>query len=550
MKHLLRIDNRRLAAAALAVVAVGALYLVAPPAAHAAKAAASPLDFVPSDAAVFVTVQVGDLWAHPAVKAWRAKAGKELPEPLDIRKHFGVAPDEIDRITLFSLKGGPPLIALTTIKPYDRKAVLLAVAPDAKPGKPDEGTERKLNDRLFISENGGALYFRDDRTVLFGGMGNLSAAYMKTPAAWPAEKEPEGPLTPLLRLASEKHLVLIGADMAALPRTIGLAEKLPPDAKPVEPLLKARLATLAVDLGDSLRGKLKLTFATAGDASQGTAALDAGMGMFRDQFAEGAARFSRQVKSPKLKALLDDVQTALKAAKAEQKGTTVETEAALKIDPDAITATLTESLPLIENAAKRIQLANDLKQLSLASMSYADANGGRMPTDLYDKNGKLLLSWRVAVLPYIEGGNLYSQFHLDEPWDSEHNKKLLEKMPETFAPKDTEAYKNHETFFQAFVGKGTVFEKSGLRFPADIPDGTSNTILFVEAKKAVPWTKPDDIPFDKGKLLPKVGGLTKGGFMAAMCDGSVHFIPLTVKEETLRIWIIRNSGQLRPALDK
>ena len=46
---------------------------------------------------------------------------------------------------------------------------------------------------------------------------------------------------------------------------------------------------------------------------------------------------------------------------------------------------------------------------------------------ILDPNGKPLLSWRVQILPYIEEQQLYQDFHLDEPWDSEHNIKLLEK---------------------------------------------------------------------------------------------------------------------------
>ena len=34
-----------------------------------------------------------------------------------------------------------------------------------------------------------------------------------------------------------------------------------------------------------------------------------------------------------------------------------------------------------------------------------------------------------AYFPYIEQQALYNQFHLDEPWDSEHNKSLIAKMP-------------------------------------------------------------------------------------------------------------------------
>ena len=56
------------------------------------------------------------------------------------------------------------------------------------------------------------------------------------------------------------------------------------------------------------------------------------------------------------------------------------------------------------------------------------------PPAIYSKDGKPLLSWRVAVLPYIEQGPLYNQFKLDEPWDSAHNKKLLALMPKLYEP--------------------------------------------------------------------------------------------------------------------
>ena len=39
----------------------------------------------------------------------------------------------------------------------------------------------------------------------------------------------------------------------------------------------------------------------------------------------------------------------------------------------------------------------------------------------------------MAILPYIEQDALYKEFHQDEPWDSEHNKKLIDKMPVTYA---------------------------------------------------------------------------------------------------------------------
>ena len=35
------------------------------------------------------------------------------------------------------------------------------------------------------------------------------------------------------------------------------------------------------------------------------------------------------------------------------------------------------------------------------------------------------------------------------------------------------------------------------------------------------WTKPDDLPYDADKALPKLGGMFEGDFHVAMADGSV-----------------------------
>ena len=63
-----------------------------------------------------------------------------------------------------------------------------------------------------------------------------------------------------------------------------------------------------------------------------------------------------------------------------------------------------------------MQSANNLKQIGLAVWSYRDAHNA-FPDDIKDKNGKVLLSWRV-LLPYLEEPKLYKEFKLDEPWDS------------------------------------------------------------------------------------------------------------------------------------
>src|SRR5260370_4929892 len=71
------------------------------------------------------------------------------------------------------------------------------------------------------------------------------------------------------------------------------------------------------------------------------------------------------------------------------------------------------------------QCANNLKQIGLALHNYNDAYARLPAVANFDKQGKPLLSWRVHLLPFIEQEDLYKEFHLDEPWDSEHNKQLI-----------------------------------------------------------------------------------------------------------------------------
>jgi hypothetical protein len=198
-------------------------------------------------------------------------------------------------------------------------------------------------------------------------------------------------------------------------------------------------------------------------------------------------------------------------------------------------------------ANQRRWSVDNLKELALAMHQYHDANGVFPTAAHYDKDGKPRLSWRVAILPYLgeKEKELYQQFKLDEPWDSVHNKKLLAKMPAVFAPVRNTPKEKGFTYYQVFTGKGTAFEgKKGLRLPADFPDGTSNTILIIEAKDAVPWTKPADLPYDSKKPLPPLGGLFRDGFHAALADGSVRFVRRTISARTLRDAITRDDGNV------
>ncbi|HEV3237767.1 MAG TPA: DUF1559 domain-containing protein, partial [Gemmataceae bacterium] len=174
------------------------------------------------------------------------------------------------------------------------------------------------------------------------------------------------------------------------------------------------------------------------------------------------------------------------------------------------------------------------------------SNKGQLPHDITDKDGKALLSWRVAILPYLEQDGLHKQFKLDEPWNSESNKKLIEKMPDVFASPRVAVKKKGFTVYQGFAGPGALFETGKvMRFPASIPDGTSNTIMAVESSIAVPWSRPADVPFDIKKDLPDIGKAYSAEPLAVLCDGSVRTLHLkTLSPETFKAAITRNGGEV------
>ena len=182
--------------------------------------------------------------------------------------------------------------------------------------------------------------------------------------------------------------------------------------------------------------------------------------------------------------------------------------------------------------------------MAVAIYNYQDTHGILPPHAIYGKSGRPLISWRVLILPFVEQEELYKKFRLDESWDSPHNLALLSEMPRIYGRYDerttTEPY---TTFYQVFVGSGAAFEGAeGMKLARDFPDGTSNTILIVEAGDAVPWTKPEDLPYEPDRPLPALGGLFKATIRAALADGSVHSFRRDTSEATLRAAVTRNGG--------
>lgn len=273
----------------------------------------------------------------------------------------------------------------------------------------------------------------------------------------------------------------------------------------------------------------------------------------------------------------------------------------------------------VELARNMARSRLNLKKLAIAMHNYAGTYG-HLPGAIMDNRRRPLLSWRVALIPYLEQNDLYRQFKLDEPWDSPHNRKLLSKMPAIYAPPGVKTQRPYSTFYQVFVSAGpsagggmaggagmpgaaggagmpgvpgggppmqggagaggpgggagappggrqaemmkqmrmmmggaaaggehvtAAFVKGeATRFPAHFTDGTSNTILIVEAGNPVPWTKPEDLHYADDEPLPELGGLFPNVFHAAFADGSIHTLTRNYDEKQLRNAVTANGGEI------
>jgi hypothetical protein len=235
------------------------------------------------------------------------------------------------------------------------------------------------------------------------------------------------------------------------------------------------------------------------------------------------------------------------------------------------------SMNKVGDAADRMTSSNNLKQVGIGCLNYETVNNG-LPTDSYGPDGKPLLSWRVHLLPFVEEDALYKQFKLNEPWDSPNNIKMLERMPMVYATpveRRGKVTKGNKTYYRGFTSAGAALAPrnagravpnlGGLEPPfkegiapmlqvppprgirlMEITDGTSNTILAIEAGEAIEWTKPGDLDASPGKPFPSLGGVRPGTdeFIVLMVDGSTRFLKKTKSETELRAMVTCNGGEI------
>lgn len=490
------------------------------------------LRIVPTDAALFAHADAAKLWGGPVGKSLRAADPQTFADlTAKTKALFGVTPDSLKSATVFwpRLKGPQDILGF---------GVVLVFNSPFEPNKLKAGF-----DQLLPKGTKHTVHAASDRIAvcLFGG---LDEAYARPRPAGKA-----GPLTPAIReAATGKHLLVAASALDSLPDEIR-GDDVPREIRPFQSLLRAESITGIVDLDKNLSVEIRVKAATPPRAAEAEKALGllvelmkGGLAMVEQEIGRGGGANDPATKN--LLAILKPLQAGLKGAKFATEGEVARASATIPADLPFAAAFL-DAKKKVQEAAARAQSQNNLKQIALAFHNYHDTYGAMPPAAVCDKTGKPMLSWRVLILPYVEQGPLYKEFKLDEPWDSEHNKKLLGKMPKTYAVPVPTGAKPNETHYRVFVGNGAAFDYlKGPKLPQDFPDGTSNTILVVTAKDAVPWTKPDELAFDPDKDMKPLLGFFPGPVCPVACaDGSVRALSKGISRKTLSNAINRNDGQ-------
>jgi hypothetical protein len=196
------------------------------------------------------------------------------------------------------------------------------------------------------------------------------------------------------------------------------------------------------------------------------------------------------------------------------------------------------------------QRMNSFKMLGLAMHNYLAQKNTFPPYASFNANERPLLSWRVHLLPFLEQSALYQQFHLDEPWDSEHNRKLIDQMPAIFADPDPAVRAavgdKGRTTFVVPTGEGLMFGgNEGMKL-SGVTDGTSSTIFTVEVapEQAVVWTQPGDWKVDLDNPLQGLERKDRDYFIAGLSDGSVRTMRTDNSPEVMRKLLTPAGGEV------
>ena len=391
-----------------------------------------------------------------------------------------------------------------------------------------------------------SLYFIDSQTVLLAADHEIGKYIDHPPAA--------GPLLDMVAKADLNHdFVGVGVtgDLASLAENPPPGMAVPGQAQAILKLLAdVRSGDLLIDVGSAPAFRCNLNFSEMESADkfqkQVGAMVDFGKTMVLFSLPE--ADFPPEVDKTAVVELVTETVNTLGVKREEQVVTIA------GATPKDFHPRLEEVLPgfveAARNSAREAKGRNNLKQIGFALHSYHDVHG-RFPTDVVSADGKPLLSWRVEILPFLGADPAFEELRRDEPWDSEHNAKILARMPEVFALGVDVA--GGKTDVLAPSGKGTWIDSAKPVTIADMTDGTSNTVLLVQVQPehAVPWAKPGDYAFDPNDPAAGLGSSADAKSVTVLfTDAAVQSVKKSLMPEQWIALFTYSGGEAIDFLDR
>jgi prepilin-type N-terminal cleavage/methylation domain-containing protein/prepilin-type processing-associated H-X9-DG protein len=255
-------------------------------------------------------------------------------------------------------------------------------------------------------------------------------------------------------------------------------------------------------------------------------------------------------------------------------------------------AMLLPAVQSVREAARRIQCANNLKQIVLASHNYESVQR-RFPPAYRGLNLQPGWSWGSYLLPYLEQQNLYVFGKVDETLFGLGSNPVMPNpysttpLPAFRCPSDlgpdlnplrlNHAMSNYRavvgpvaqtTFFINYDFGGVMFQNSQIRF-ADIHDGSSNTVMIGECKfdqtvdkraaiwpgmsglrdnsvwiSDVMWWIDDASATINGPAPQAFSSNHPRGAQFAFCDGGVRMFPTGGQVDILKYLAGRADGKI------
>jgi hypothetical protein len=187
-------------------------------------------------------------------------------------------------------------------------------------------------------------------------------------------------------------------------------------------------------------------------------------------------------------------------------------------------------------AADRMRCANNLRNVTLALIGYANKHKAFPPAYTVDANGNRLHSWRTLILPYLDQQALYESIDLSKPWNDPANAKAYGTELDVFSCPAAKLSGGLTTYLGNATTDGC-FTGDRPRPISEITDSPDQTVLVAEVAttQAVHWMAPQDA--DESILLnfgsgnkPAHIGVVNAGFV----DGTVHAISVDLDSHVRR----------------